>query len=529
MDPRRSLLACLLVVSVVATGVAGASALGRPVLHASLADDTVSAGEETTLSLTVANEGDLRVASPTNPTQNQRVTTARAVTVAVDAGSAPVSVETDEHLLGSLPEGGAATLPFRVHVAPDAAPGTYELPVTLAYTYTSSIADAGPVQDETRRVHTTVSLTVRPDARFAVRDAATDVRAGAPGSVNVTVQNVGSEAARNASVTLASEDGSLGVDSGASARYVDDWPAGENRTLTYRVTSAPANTRRTASLALDVAYRSPDGRQRHRGPVRFGATVDPAPTFDYRDVTGTLRVAAPGTVAATVVNTGPTTVRNASVVLDPTTPDVRVRATERYVGTLAPGERQRVTFDADVAPSARAATSAFALRTRYDARDGGRRESDAATRGVTVAPRRDALDVRVRNGTTAPDTDAYHYTLTVTNVGDVPREDVVLSLAAAPPVGAVTRTAYVDHLAPGERANVTFVVSTDADAATGDYPVRITATSDTPERENVTTGPLVRSLRIEETPTGVTNYAVLGVVALVAALLVGALWWWLRG
>ncbi|MFB6097004.1 MAG: COG1361 S-layer family protein [Haloferacaceae archaeon] len=529
---KGRLLACVLVLSLVGAGVAGADASGEPAMRVSLAERTVEAGETTTLELTVANEGDLEWASATNPAFTQRVTTARAVSVSLRSGDTPLTVETADRLLGSVPEGGSAGVPFRVRVDPDAEPGTYRLPVVLEYAYDDYVADTGFVDDETGYLRTTVRVRVREAPRFAVVSAGTDARAGESGDVTLTLENVGTATARNASVALTSPNADVQFGPGGATRgerFVGAWAPGERRTLTYGVQTAPATTRQTYALDAQVRYRDPEGRQRQSESLTTGVAPEPTPTFAFRDVSTDLRVGERGAVTGTVVNDGESTARNVVVRLDPETPGVTPVVAERPVGDLEPGESAEFSLPVDVAKGVSAGERRLALTAGYDAERGPPRVSDPATVRATIVEERDPFRVRVVNGTTAPDVDGYRFVVEVTNVGDVPRSDVVLALRTGPPITTPTPTATRAKLAPGQTARIAFSLSVDEDAVEGSYPLWLNVTADTPDRDAVTDGPYLLSLGVREEQAGPTDFNVLAIAGFVAVVLLGGIWWWLRG
>ncbi|MFC7045853.1 hypothetical protein ACFQH6_10950 [Halobacteriaceae archaeon GCM10025711] len=119
---RGQVVAAFVVLLLVMPGVAAGSTSGSPDIDVTLPKNTVAAGEEATLRLSLTNDADLDTVSLTNPTLSQRVTTASAVTVAMESGDAPVTVETRRQSVGSIPDGATMPVAFDVSVDADAAP-----------------------------------------------------------------------------------------------------------------------------------------------------------------------------------------------------------------------------------------------------------------------------------------------------------------------------------------------------------------------------------------------------------------------
>lgn len=528
---KREALVVGLVLLLAFTGVAGAQARGKPVLLASLPDGSVDPGESTALSLTIANEGDLDWASTTNPGLTEQVTTARGITARIDADDAPFTVETGEQLVGSLPGGGSTTVPFRIHVDETAEPGRYEVPVEFEYRYTSYISRNGVAFEEDARVERTVTVTVEPAARFEVVGASDSVRSGETGQVSVTLENTGTATARNSSVAMASPDTGLtfGTEGARqSSRFTGRWAPGERRSLTYRVRADEARTDRTFTLDAQVAYRDDDGDPRESRAVTVGVRAASTPAFAFENVTTSLRVDDRGTVAGTVLNDGSTRVRNAVVHFRSNAAGITPRMTAQSVGDLAPGERASFAFDVDVAGGVAAGTYQVSLQPGYDGSETAGLTGDPRNVRVAVESEREPFDLEVVNGTVAPDTDNYRFGVDVSNVGDVPREEVVLRLSAGPPFTSTTPAVHVSSLSPGETSRVVFDLSVGEDAVAGSYPVFVNVTSDSPDRDQSIDGPYLVPVSVVEPSEGPTDLGITAVAGLLVVIVLGIGWWWLR-
>jgi hypothetical protein len=154
-----------------------------------------------------------------------------------------------------------------VTVDRDAEPGTYRIPVDVAFEYTAEVrnAETGDPILVQRRQSDTKRLTVEivEQARFRVVESETDAAVGESGTVRVTLENVGSDPADDATVTLAGSDPDLRLgDSDSANTFVGDWPAGERRTVTARVTVAGDAVVRNYSLDALVTYRDTAGDRR---------------------------------------------------------------------------------------------------------------------------------------------------------------------------------------------------------------------------------------------------------------------------
>jgi len=111
----------LLVTSGIAASLGSAQAQsatgGDPDLEAYVPDPKLMPGSASTLTVQIANDASTRYGSPP---ERDRVTTARNVRVELDAGDAPLSVETAKRSVGSITENEPRSVPFAVEIPEDA-------------------------------------------------------------------------------------------------------------------------------------------------------------------------------------------------------------------------------------------------------------------------------------------------------------------------------------------------------------------------------------------------------------------------
>jgi hypothetical protein len=528
----RQLLVVCLVVSVVLAGVpAPASAdrvAGKPNLSVFLPNNELAPGETSTLDVFVRNAGDLSDAG--DPGYEALVQTARATTLRVRSGDAPLTVRTGKTPVGTLPDGVHGPVPFRVTVDRDAEPGTYRIPVDVAFEYTAEVrnAETGDPILVQRRQSDTKRLTVEivEQARFRVVESETDAAVGESGTVRVTLENVGSDPADDATVTLAGSDPDLRLgDSDSANTFVGDWPAGERRTVTARVTVAGDAVVRNYSLDALVTYRDTAGDRQAAETLRVGVRPDAAQSFAVESVESTLRVDAEGEVRGTLRNVGDRPAEAVRVTL-PTPESGLVFQTTTYpVGDLGPGEAATFAFGVLVANSTTAGPRSLELGVSYrDALGDRRTTGDEHTAEVEVGPRRDTFGVSPVDATFAVDSEGV-LTVEVTNTDDAPVSRVTARIVPTGPVESDDPATVVGDLAPGETATLRFHLSVTNDAIPKATPVPLTLTyrtaSGTP--------------RIEETTIPVAVVAQEGSglpilpIALVVVVLAGAgAWWWRR-
>lgn len=472
MAPTRTLLV-LLVVLTVGTGVAAAVS-GQPVLSATLQSDAVVPGEETTLSMTVMNNGSVAVGSLQNPSLTQRVTTARGLEIQVDRDDeAPIAVHAGTYAVGSLPEGGAAPLEVPVTVDADAAPGDYRVPINVTYRYTSRIGQGGVEETETVHRDLNVTLTVERAPRFTIQNVTSPVRVGSTDTFSLEIENTGPAAASDAVLSLSSNNGDLTFGGAPSAtRFVGTWPSGETRTVDFEVTAAPTAGTQSYPLDLQAIYEGRDGGTEQSAVQTVAVSPAPAQPFAVSDVADTLTVGGEGQLSGTITNTGDEPVENAVVVFADQRATITPLETEYAIGTLGAGESADFSFPIQVSEEAEAGPRQFSISTRY--RTGGDAVVESPTLDVPadVGATVPAFTVAADDATLEPG-DSGALQVTVTNNGDETYTDVSAKLFAESPLSTSDDEAFVSELEPGDSAELTFQIAAGSAALEKDYPVSL--------------------------------------------------------
>jgi len=528
MAVKHFALAALLVGALFSAGAA-AEVRGSPELQASLPDDTVTPGSDTTLQVTVTNAGTLRTGE--RPDLDGKVTTARGVDVSLDGGGTPIDVDTGTRSIGRLRAGDQGRLGFDVTVPDDAAPGTYTLDLTATYEYYGTIDTDGSdteYVERTRRRHFDLRVEVDDRASFAVVDTDTDVRVGAVGTVNVTMRNVGSEAANATRVRLSSASAGLRFDDAAdSGRFAGDWAPGETRTLSYRVAAAPdAAPQRYAATAV-ATFEDEDGVAVESDPLALGVVPRPEQTFSVVGAERDVAVDDEGTVSVTLRNDGPVAVTDATVTLRSGHPDLRVAGganATRVVGAWAPGERRTVTYEVRATERAEPRNYSLPVSVAYRDADGDRATDRVGPLGVTPAAERTILAVEPVNATLGIDTENA-VRVRIRNVGDERLTDVRARLAVAEPYESHNPTSYVDSLAPGESATLTFELTTPEDGVATHDAIPLAVSADEPDGDRVTHDGYFVPVTITDAGGTARLLSIVGAGA-AALLVLGGAWWW---
>lgn len=489
---KARLLAVLVVCSVLAGAqpVAAEQVSGQPELSLSVQENRIAPGERTTLNVAVTNDGSLNRGGPA--ALEQRIQTARSVSVTVldDQITAPIEVKSGTVTLGSLPDGAVATAPFRLETGESLQPGTYEIPIEVTYSYTRS-ADYTESRsppgytdvnyaDSFRRTTMTVELVVEREPRFEILPGETDpVVAGDTGTLRFDLQNVGTETARKATVSLStrSEDVFFGQPSqprGSQSVYVEELAPGERQSVSVQVGASTSLSPGSYPIAVDVAYETPDGLSGQSETLSTGISVEPERTFDVRDIsTESFRVdEREATVRATVVNTGQAAAQNVVVRVQGPQP-LQATGPEAAVGDLAPGESAETTFTFAVPADAEPGSLSLSFAVEYENPDGDlRRLDEPIRRGVTLESERDPFEV-VDVDTSVTSGGEGTLSVTVRYNGDKPISDANAKVFVNDPLSSADDGAFLGSFEPGETRTAEFSVSAAGAAMAKDYPASL--------------------------------------------------------
>jgi hypothetical protein len=503
--------------------------IGSPDIDVFSPDNEVRPGEEVSLPVYLSNSGRLRQSGPAEYVD--RVTTARGLTFTVTDGSAPIDVHTGRYPVGSLPQGTAGPHPVSITVAENATPGTYRVPVRVRYAYTLMVDYSTSPPDYVDSRHDRrfdLTLVVRDVPRFEVVETSSSVGVGGRGNVSITVENVGTDPARDATIQLSSpsDEVLLGTHSTSSRAFTGTWAPGERRTFEFVARTTSDAVVREYPLVASVSYRDRDGIQRTSRELTAGVTPLPEQTFAVSNLSTMLYVAEPGTVGGTITNTGPRTVTDATLVYTASTPNVAPVDREVALGRLAPGESTPFAYEVTVSDRATATTQQLNLSVRYRDTGGNRQVSDPLEPSVTVAPERTWLAVTPTENTFPIDSDN-RLTIRIRNVERVPLRNVVARLTVDDPFSTESRVAYVSTLAPEETATLAFELTVSEDAVPTQSSVRLNVTADRPDGETITLDtydvPVTVAAAAGPTDTAVFAGGILAAIALLAGG-----WLWLR-
>ncbi|WP_251342623.1 COG1361 S-layer family protein [Haloplanus halophilus] len=528
----------LLLVAPVVPAVASTVVTGNPELSFSVADDTFRANEEARLTVVATNDG--KIDDGGVGRFEDQVQTARSVQVDVldRRIDAPIEVNTGTVTTGSLGPGGAAEFGFDLEIG-DAEPGTYTVPVEVTYRHARAVifdqTSSGPSEieyvwlDKERTVDLTIHIEERSEFGI-VSEGENELFAGDTGSLSFTIENVGAQTARNATVQLTSKASGLYFGSPANPSptngvFVESLAPGETRRVSVQVGATDDLSPGTYPVDAVVSYRDENDIAAASDTLTTGVRVRPERSFAIENLrTERFRVdESEARITGEVVNTGPAVARNVVVRMSGSE-TVTPTNGETAVGDLDPGESAAVSFTTAVAGDAEPGTNSFAFAVEYENADGDvLTTANPLRKTVTIEPERDAFRVTNVSTTVTPGGTA-QLSADVEYLGDSPISAANARLFTSDPLSTSDDGAFLGRMEPGETATATFRISATSDALPKEYAASIEVRYDEQDGDTEFTEGMPIGVGVEESSGGPP---VLPIAAGVILLLVigGGLWY----
>jgi len=342
---RGILIFSLILAAIITPAAAGEKYMwGYPELRVSITGTNEFApGEEATLNIRVENTGlnEVKVVQSDIISRDDKPNTAKMVVVNLKSGTAPVTVKTDEQMVGDIEGGGSINAAFTIQFDEDASGGTYSIPIRIEYIYLNTAEQYGTDLIRyfytTKVLETNLQVVVKPDVRLLVTDVQTDaINVGTEGYVTLTVKNVGSEDARSATLRIDRSGTSPLIPTDGSA-FIGDFPAGSTITRTFKVSVSTNAEPRDYPLSVYAEYKDRNGQIVTTDTMTFG--VDTGGKIEFTAISPPA-VVSPGQKTVIDVeykNIGDGPVYRATARISAVDPFTSNDDTA-YLGDMAPGE-----------------------------------------------------------------------------------------------------------------------------------------------------------------------------------------------
>ena len=366
------LIACAVIMISPAQALTGTKYMaGSPELSAYISgSNEVSPGETVQLKVVIENKGvnEFKFIQSGIIERDDLPNTAKFLTVSIDQGTAPVVIKSDAQMLGDLKGSSIASAVFTAKIQPDAGSGTYNLPLTLKYSYLESAEQYGTdtIQYYYKEKNETVNLpiTIRPEVKIDVlSQTAEHLNAGTEGYITIEVKNIGHENGKNAILKIARNDMSP-ILPATGSMYIGDFAVGQVVSSRFRVSVSGDAEAQTYPLDVLVNYENSEGDQATSDIETIGLQVGKKIDFNITSPPNTLYPGQKKVITVQYTNNGGATAYNAQARISAVDPFTSNDDTA-FLGTLAQGEMREAVFEISADKSATIKEYALDSEIRY--------------------------------------------------------------------------------------------------------------------------------------------------------------------
>jgi hypothetical protein len=344
---------------------------GNPELSAYISGtNEVNPGDTVLLNIVIENKGvnQFKFIQSGIVERDDLPNTAKFLTVSLDSGDAPLIIKSDPQMLGDLKGSSTVKCVITTKVDTDAASGSYNLPLTLKYTYMYEAEQYGldTIQYYYKEKNETFSLPIkiRPELKISVISAeAEHLNAGTEGFVTLVVKNSGHENGKNAIIKIVRNDKSPILPT-ASNTYIGDFSVNQTVTSRFKVSVSGEAEEQTYPLDVLVNYENSEGEQVTSDVETIGLHIGKKIDFNVVSAASSLFPGQKKVIKVQYSNIGGAPAYNAQARISSVDPFTSNDDTA-FLGTLEPGETRDASFEISVDKSATIKEYALDSEVRY--------------------------------------------------------------------------------------------------------------------------------------------------------------------
>ncbi len=349
-------------------------------------------GQDVTINVLVRNSGvnDVKFVTTGTIDRDDLPTTAKMVTVGLGSGTAPVIVRSDPQNVGEIKSQGLMKVPILAKILSNASVGEYQIPLTIQYTYLAYADNdaADTLQNHYRTVSQVIPLTiqVKPQVKIDVIEALSEnLNVGSGGYLNLTIQNIGSEDGKKATVKIL-RNGLSPIIPTDSSVYIGDFPRNGIITCRYKVAVSGDAAPQTYPVDVAVTYENRDGDIVTSATDTVGIPVGGKLSFSVTSAPARVLPGSDNVITVEYRNNGDTTAYHSQARISAVDPFTSSDDTT-FIGDLKPGETAAAQYQLHAGDEAEAKTYLLDAEIRYrDALDNSQ-VSDTFKVPVQVEPK----------------------------------------------------------------------------------------------------------------------------------------------
>ena len=366
------MVACAILIISPAQAASGTKYMaGSPLLSAYISgSNEVSPGDTVQLKVVIENKGvnEFKFIQSGVIDRDDLPNTAKFLTVSIAQGDAPVVIKSDPQMLGDLKGSGIASCVITVKVQSDAASGTYNLPLTLNYTYLYEAEQYGTdtIQYHYKNKNETFNLPIKikPELKIQVISIKSEhLNAGTEGYIDLEVKNIGHENGKKAIIKIVRNDMSPVLPTSGSM-YIGDFSVNQVVSSRFKVSVSSDADEQTYPLDVLVNYENSEGDQVASDVETIGLQVGKKIDFGIISDPETVFPGQKKVINVQYTNTGGATAYNVQARISAVDPFTSNDDTA-FLGTIAPGETREATFEISVDKTATIKEYALDSEVRY--------------------------------------------------------------------------------------------------------------------------------------------------------------------
>jgi hypothetical protein len=271
--------------------------------------------------------------------------------------------------------------------------GEYQIPLTIQYTYLQSADNYVDdyLQNHYRVVSETFPLTIRikPQVKIDVLEAVPEnLNVGSGGYLNLTIQNIGFEDGKKATVKILRNDQSPIIPTDSSV-FIGDFPRNGIVTCRYKVSVSDNAAQQTYPVDVVVTYENRDGDIVTSATDTVGIPIGRKLTFSVSSAPALVSPGSDSTITVEYMNNGDTTAYNSQARISAVDPFTSSDDTA-YIGDLKPGETATARYQIYADDAAESKTYLLDAEIRFRDSLGNSQVSDTFKVPVLVEPEQES-------------------------------------------------------------------------------------------------------------------------------------------
>jgi hypothetical protein len=342
---------CILSICLTAPALAGSKYTeGSPDLSAYISGtNEFSPGTDVQLIIVIENNGlnEFKFVQSGIVDRDDQPNTAKFLTASLNEGDAPIVIKSDPQMLGDLKGASSTSAVFSTKIRSDAPGGTYQIPLSLNYTYFDFAEQYGvdtiQYYYKTKNETLLIPIKIKSDVSVDVISAVPEhLNVGTEGYIDMKIKNTGFEDGSKAVVKIIRNGNSPIIPTDSSV-FIGNFPRGSTVDCRYKVSVSSDAERQTYPVDVVVVYQNNEGDFITSRSETVGIPIGGKVDFMVISPSGEMNPGNKKVVTVEYKNTGDTAVYSAQARISAVDPFTSNDDTA-YIGDLKPGESRVVSF-----------------------------------------------------------------------------------------------------------------------------------------------------------------------------------------